>query len=118
MSADNKALVESFVAAWNRVDWDAVLGMMSDDIAYHNVPWAPVHGIAAVRDNLLSFGVEASDWTIHHIVAEGPLVMTERTDRVRMAGKWVSLRVMGVFEIADGRIRAWRDYFDPAELAA
>jgi len=115
-AAVNKALVERFVAAWNGDDWDGIFAMMHDDIVYHNIPWAPVSGLAAVRENLLGFGVEASDWTIHAIVAEGRLVMTERTDRVRMAGAWKALRVMGVFEVDDGRIRAWRDYFDPAEL--
>lgn len=114
--AANKALVEAFVAAWNRVDWDAVFGMMTDDVAYHNIPWEPVNGLPAVRENLLSFGVTASAWEIHHIIGEGDLVMTERTDRVEMDGKWITLRAMGVFEIRDGKIAAWRDYFDPAEI--
>ena len=27
-------------------------------------------------------------------------------------GKWVALPVMGTFEVVNGKIRAWRDYFD------
>ena len=33
-----------------------------------------------------------------------------------IAGEWRSLPVAGVFEIVDGRITLWRDYFDRATL--
>ena len=32
-------------------------------------------------------------------------------------GRNVALPVMGAFEVADGTITAWRDYFDPASHA-
>ena len=44
------------------------------------------------------------------------LIMNERTDRFRIGGKWVEIRVMGVFELRDGKIQAWRDYFDMAQF--
>ncbi len=41
--------------------------------------------------------------------------MNERTDALRRKdGLEVRLPVMGVFEIVDDRIAAWRDYFDMA----
>ena len=42
----------------------------------------------------------------------GPVVFLERLDRHRLADKWVELPVTGVFEVRDGRIVRWRDYFD------
>ena len=42
----------------------------------------------------------------------GNLVMNERIDRFVMNGKSVALPVSGVFEVTDGRISFWRDYFD------
>ena len=50
------------------------------------------------------------------IAADGNRVLTERLDRfVRADGNEVAaLRVMGIFEIEDGHIVAWRDYFDVA----
>jgi limonene-1,2-epoxide hydrolase len=33
-----------------------------------------------------------------------------------VGGKWIEARVMGVFEIRGGKIKAWRDYFDLAEF--
>jgi limonene-1,2-epoxide hydrolase len=35
-------------------------------------------------------------------------------DRTDAGGKHIDLPLVGVFEIQDGKIRAWRDYFDLA----
>jgi len=43
-------------------------------------------------------------------------VMNERTDYVTMNGREVAVPICGVFEIRDGRIKAWRDYFAAARL--
>ena len=44
------------------------------------------------------------------------VVMNERTDRflIERDGeeKWAEAPVAGIFEIRDGKIAAWRDYFD------
>ncbi|MDP1670610.1 MAG: limonene-1,2-epoxide hydrolase family protein, partial [Alphaproteobacteria bacterium] len=48
----------------------------------------------------------------HIAEASGGVVMTERTDKFLMNGQWLELPVMGVFEIKDGKIAKWRDYFD------
>lgn len=109
-------VVQAFVAAWNRCDVEAIYALMTDDIVYHNIPWAPLHGLEAVRAAIKSFGIEACEWTLHQTAESGAVVLTERTDRFLAGGRWVTLRVMGAFEVADGRIRAWRDYFDPAGL--
>jgi limonene-1,2-epoxide hydrolase len=47
-------------------------------------------------------------------VAETPggVVLTERTDRFRVRGKWIELPVMGAFALRGGQIAEWRDYFD------
>jgi limonene-1,2-epoxide hydrolase len=43
-------------------------------------------------------------------------VLNERTDRFRIGDRWMEAGVMGVFELRDGRIQAWRDYFDMAQF--
>jgi len=113
----NKDIVRAFVDAWNRTEWKAVGDLLSEDIAYQNMPWEPVVGRNAVMSNLAGFNVEESDWIVHNQIGEGDLVMNERTDRVQMNGVWKSLRCVGVFRLRDGKICEWRDYFDPAELA-
>jgi limonene-1,2-epoxide hydrolase len=45
-------------------------------------------------------------------------VLTERTDTFTMNGKTAPLPVMGAFNIVEGKITAWRDYFDMAQVNA
>jgi limonene-1,2-epoxide hydrolase len=44
----------------------------------------------------------------------GSVVFTERVDRFETEAGHVDMPVVGVFEMADGKIAAWRDYFDVA----
>ncbi|TDD58890.1 limonene-1,2-epoxide hydrolase family protein, partial [Actinomadura rubrisoli] len=49
---------------------------------------------------------------VHTIAENGPAVLTERTD-VLEAGAWrAEFWVCGTFEVHDGHITLWRDYFD------
>lgn len=112
------AIVEAFCAAWDRLDWDTIHGLLADDILYHNIPMAPSHGLAEFKAGFAAFPVTEAAFEILHIAANGNIVMTERIDRFMLAGKPLVIRVMGVFEIRDGRIAVWRDYFDMAEFAS
>ena len=55
---------------------------------------------------------------IRHMVADGPIVMTERIDYVKLRDSNIPLRMMGFFEVHAGVITAWRDYFDANEFAS
>ena len=113
--SDNTDLVKDFIAAWNRKDVDAVMGFFAPDCVYHNIPIAPVKGTDEIRKVIDGFAGPAAsiEWVLHQIAeTEAGAVLTERTDRFEMAGGWIELPVMGTFEITDGRINAWRDYFD------
>lgn len=106
-------IVEGFIDAWNRQDFDEILETLTDDIAYHNIPMEPLHGRAAVKAYLDSIGTfDEIDWRTLHIAANGNVVLTERVDDFVLDGRRMSIPLMGVFEIRDGKIAAWRDYFD------
>lgn len=70
------------------------------------------YGLATIRVDMLAIAE-----------AEGPdggcRVLTERIDHLLRADGSVimSARCMGVFEVSDGRITAWRDFFEPPEAA-
>jgi len=116
MTTDNEKLVLEFCEAWTRRDIDELLGYFTDDAVYHNIPMQPVHGHDQIR-NVLQLFVPTSekiDFETLHIAAAGDVVHTERVDRFVMGDKTIELPVAGVFEIRDGKIAAWRDYFDMA----
>lgn len=112
---DPKRIVERFCDSWSRLDLDEITGFLTPDAHYHNIPVDPVDGVEAIRAFIGGFtaGVSAVEFEIRHIVAEGDVVLTERLDVFRFDdGRVIELPVMGTFELREGRIAAWRDYFD------
>jgi limonene-1,2-epoxide hydrolase len=120
MAANNDAMIREFVAAWERRDTEHIVNAFADDGVYHSVPLTPIVGKEAIRQFVAGFeGVPAGRLEVHHQVASGNIVMNERTDYITLNGEPVTLPICGVFEIENGRIKAWREYFDltPARAA-
>lgn len=110
MTAEETVL--AFVDAWNRLDEAAIYGLMADAIVYHNMPLKPVTGREAVRRHLASWPVDSAEWIILNIAAKGNVVLTERIDRFVRGEDRITIPVMGTFEVENGLITHWRDYFD------
>ncbi len=116
MSEENVQTVRRFCEAFSRLDIDEVLSFFTEDAVYHNIPMPPVKGKAAIRSVLEIFMKPSQGITFEmlNLAANGPVVFTERVDKFQMGDKRVELPVCGVFEVRDGKIAAWRDYFDMA----
>jgi limonene-1,2-epoxide hydrolase len=114
MSAENEKLVTDFCVSWSRKNVEDILSYLTDDIFYHNIPMEPMVGKAAVRKFVEPFLKDAQSavFEIKHTTSAGNVVMNERVDRFVMGPKKIELPVAGVFEIRNGKISAWRDYFD------
>ncbi len=108
--------VTAFVAAWSALDEARIYGLLADDVVYHNIPLAPVTGLEAVRAHLAAWPVDECEWELLNIAACGPVVLTERVDRFRRGPDRIVVPVMGAFEVRDGKIAQWRDYFDLGAL--
>lgn len=116
-------VVRRFCAAWSKnLGADELAGFFTDDAVYHNMPMAPITGRKAIANNIATFirpgapGIETIDFRIINIAANGPIVMTERVDAFKTPNKSFEVPVMGTFEVRDGKINAWRDYFDLNEF--
>ena len=112
-------VVRRFCAAWsNNLGTTELAAFFTDDAVYHNIPMAPVIGREAIAKNIASFirpgapGIESIDFRVVNIAANGRVVMTERVDVFKLPNRSFEVQVMGTFEITDGKIKAWRDYFD------
>jgi limonene-1,2-epoxide hydrolase len=107
-------VVRRFCASWAASDIDAIVAFFTDDAVYHNIPLAPVVGPDQIRTTIEGFtgGVESIEFRLDAIAADGPTVLTERVDVFRFPNGTVELPVMGTFEVVDGKVAAWRDYFD------
>jgi limonene-1,2-epoxide hydrolase len=119
-------IVKTFLAMWETpggID-KALRTYFTAGTVYENVGLTTTTGIEqalAVFDGFSASLGMATMWVENlHVAAAGDVVLTERIDHVRdSAGTTLmSIRVMGTFEVVDGKITAWRDYFDTAGLAA
>jgi limonene-1,2-epoxide hydrolase len=111
--------ISAFIGHINAMQLDQALALLAPDVVYHNIPMTPVIGPAAVRAAFDQIPYEAMQWFVHCSAESEGHVLNERTDRFRLKdGRWVELRVMGSFEVQDGRITAWRDYFDLGQWMA
>ena len=106
--------VNAFCDAIATGDLDAIVGHFTPDAVYHNIPMAPVEGTDAIRATLMSFMSPETkvEFKVHHQATNGNVVLNERVDIFTTGDKVISIPVMGTFEVVDGKIAAWRDYFD------
>ena len=113
-------IVNAFCDALNDDGIEASLKYIADDCIYQNMPFDPVVGPEGVRGVLSGFFQLTGNVRIETLkqVAVGNLVMNERIDHFNPpTGKAFGLPVMGAFEIRDGKISAWRDYFCMRQFA-
>jgi limonene-1,2-epoxide hydrolase len=116
----NAQIIRDFIAAWSRLDVEELVAFFAEDGVYHNMPTKPVAGHAALRGFIGAFVKDwtSTQWDVLNLVAQGDLVIAERLDRTMVGDKPVDLPCCGVFEMQDGKIKVWRDYFDMGTYVA
>lgn len=118
---NNSETVRQFMETWAQRDVAQIMDFFSEDASYCNIPMGPpLEGKAEIREFIEGFigAAQHLDFKISHQLSNGDLVMNERVDILQFGGEAISLPVMGVFRLEDGKIREWRDYFDMAAFAA
>jgi limonene-1,2-epoxide hydrolase len=125
MKNENEQIVLDFIhAAYGQsMDIDAMAALMAEDFVWQlHVPLSPVIvGREAARaelekHNTLSTGmIEGSE--IRTIVSNDDTVVVERVDVNAMNGVAVTFHVTAIFEVRDGAITHWREYWDTSHVA-
>jgi limonene-1,2-epoxide hydrolase len=115
-------IVTAFIRAYERRDADAALDLVTDDFVFENVPLPEstiVRGKQQFAERMSGplATAERVEWEILNQVDGGDVVMNERVDVFYFpeglyAQTRTSTRVVGVWELRDGKIAAWRDYYD------
>jgi limonene-1,2-epoxide hydrolase len=108
----NIKLVRAFCHSWN--DPEQSVKMLAADASvrmYFDKP--PIIGASAVGEEMSKFmGLKDKvNVEIHKIFAEGPIVVTARTDTLTSPGKPDQVfKIVGVFCVRNGKIQEWADY--------
>lgn len=121
MSTENEKIVTEFCQSLLSADMAKVVTYLSKDVLYHNIPWEPVTGHAGVRQVLDPYvhgeNCAITRMDIKNTTSSGNVVMNERVETWVKGRVRLELPVVGVFELKDGKITKWRDYFDSATVA-
>jgi steroid delta-isomerase-like uncharacterized protein len=128
MSIANAQLTDQLVDAWNSLDPQRVVDVLTDDHVYEDVTFAVVcRGAAETRGFFegaysafpdIHFTLTSAAADAERAALEWTMTGTHRGDLPGLpaTGKPFSVRGSTIFEIAAGKISAVRDYWDLATL--
>jgi limonene-1,2-epoxide hydrolase len=115
-------VVERFLSLLCAKDVDGASDLLAEDVEYVNVGLPAVHGRERVRRLLrATLGRAGAGFEVytHTISANGPSVLTERTDVLLFRRLRIQFWVCGRFDVHDGqKIVLWRDYFSLTSYSA
>lgn len=118
MAATHSELVREFCQSLAQGDMSHARRYLDDAVHYHNQPWAPMTGSAAVCEFLQPFidGTHCRlvEMRIREQVSEGAVVMNAREELWVRGETRVMLPVAGLFVVRDDLITRWIDYWDLA----
>ena len=112
--ATPEEVVTKFIDLINQSDLVGATNLLSENCEYDNVPMGKVFGrktILAQLEPMMKRCAEI-DWITICQVSSGSVVMNERLDKFLWPHGWVEMPCAGIFEVKDGEIILWRDYFD------
>ena len=113
-ATDSAEIVRAFLTAMAEADTERAIDLVAEDLVYENVSLPTIRGRQRFAKGLRQFTQRniGFDVRIHRIAQSGSTVLTERTDALSYGRFRSQFWVCGVFEVVDGKITLWRDYFD------
>ncbi len=120
MRKSNGDLVRENLAGFDRLDYEFVAAGYAEDGVLHFMQREPIRG----RKEILAFfrrqfaPIRKTRIEIRNLVEVGGLVMVERVDHYEYDGVPISCPVANATELREGKITAWREYFDRGFAAA
>jgi limonene-1,2-epoxide hydrolase len=118
-TAQPAEVVRAFLLALEAGELDQALALLDEDVLYTNVSLPTIRGRARVerasRPLMERLGGRFRVH-FHTLASEGQVVLTQRTDALRLGRVEQRFWVYGRFEVREGRITLWRDSFDWADL--
>jgi limonene-1,2-epoxide hydrolase len=117
--SDAASVVRQFLQLLEQGDAPGALALLGDDIVWRNTGMPTMRG-RRVTGALLDMERRGIGFRVrmHHLAADGPIVLTERTDVLAYGRFETAFWVCGTFEVHDGLIVLWDDHFSWGNLAA
>ena len=117
--AQKLATVRQMIEAWNTRNWQQVYDLFAQDGVLQSMMLdeATVGREAiAKRIGALAKDISKIELRIRHIGVVDGVVFIERVDDFVYRGNHGAVPVVGVVEVEQGRVKAWREYYDRAQM--
>jgi limonene-1,2-epoxide hydrolase len=116
--AQKLATVRQMIDAWNQRNWQQVFELFAADGVLQSMMLPPTVGREAIQQRIgaLAKGIDSIELRVRHIGVIDGVVFIERVDDFVYRGKHGAVPVVGVVEVEKGRVKAWREYYDRAQL--
>lgn len=112
--------IDALLQPWRSNDIAAIAETFNEDGVLHSMMGTPIRGRASLRKVLGKHlaHIVRIEFEIRNIAVNGDVLILERVDHVTTPEGLHSLPVVGVIELRNGLIQAWREYFDSAQASS
>ena len=117
--AQKLATVRQMIAAWNTRNWQQVYELFAADGVLQSMMLPePTVGREAISQRIggLAKDISKIELRIRHIGVADGVVFIERVDDFVYRGHHGQVPVVGVVEVEQGHVKAWREYYDRAQM--
>jgi limonene-1,2-epoxide hydrolase len=117
--AQKLATVQKMIDAWNTRNWQQVYELFAADGVLESMMLpTPTVGREAIskRIGALAKDISRIELRIRHMGVADGVVFIERVDDFVYRGKHGAVPVVGVVEVEQGRVTAWREYYDREQM--
>ena len=117
--AQKLATVRQMIDAWNTRNWQQVYDLFAADGVLQSMMLSePTVGREAISKRIggLAKDISKIELRIRHIGVVDGVVFIERVDDFVYRGHHGMVPVVGVVEVAQGHVTAWREYYDRAQM--
>lgn len=117
------SVVQRLCEGWHQLSQEDYEDIFAPDAVYVNMPRPTIERYGGIEafEALLPWRTRCHiELQILHIRGDATLVMCERSEKFirRSDGKTADFQVLGAFELYDGKITRWRDYYESAHSAS
>jgi len=117
--AQKLATVQKMIDAWNTRNWQQVYELFAADGVLESMMLpTPTVGREAISERIgaLAKDISRIELRIRHMGVADGVVFIERVDDFVYRGKHGAVPVVGVVEVEQGRVKAWREYYDREQM--
>lgn len=117
--AQKLATVRQMIDAWNTRNWQQVYQLFAADGVLQSMMLPePTVGREAISQRIggLAKDISKIELRIRHIGVADGVVFIERVDDFVYRGHHGQVPVVGVVEVEQGHVKAWREYYDRAQM--